>query len=208
MRRSGSSSLQWQQPISEDDKKKFEEGWTEMMKEYWRERMYRLRVIDTGALYGSIKGSLVTQQDITTIEHTFNEYGVFVARGTSPAFDWKYWGHNANIRRKDGTTGRVRRQRNGNGQLEFLDPQYREDNGLMEKKRVGRAWGGRLAGGNPKGKRDWLFGKYYASVDKLNEFEAMFYGSSYCGMVASLIQEVMTNGASIDGKNRIAVKWD
>ena len=67
---------------------------------------------------------------------------------------------------------------------------------------------GRLAGGNPKGKRDWLFGKYYASVDKLNEFEAMFYGSSYCGMVASLIQEVMTNGASIDGKNRIAVKWD
>ena len=50
MRRSGSSSLQWQQPISEDDKKKFEEGWTEMMKEYWRERMYRLRVIDTGAL--------------------------------------------------------------------------------------------------------------------------------------------------------------
>ena len=107
------------------------------MKEYWRERMYRLRVIDTGALYGSIKGSLVTQRDITTIEHTFNEYGVFVARGTSPAFDWKYWGHNANIRRKDGSTGKVRRQRNGNGQLEFLDAEYRQLHGLVEKKRVG-----------------------------------------------------------------------
>ena len=41
-----------------DELLKYEKGWTENMGTYWRERMERLRTIDTGALYSSIKGHL------------------------------------------------------------------------------------------------------------------------------------------------------
>ena len=53
-----------------DELLKYEQGWTSNMGDYWRERMERLRTIDTGALYSSIKGHL-EQGATTTIEHKF-----------------------------------------------------------------------------------------------------------------------------------------
>lgn len=203
MRRRGSDSLDVKLPISEEDKQKFEEGWTKMMGEYWRERLMRMHLIDTGTLYGSIKGQLSADGENVSIAHSFVEYGIRVAAGTSPAFKWRLWGHNAKIR------GKQERERVGSGQLEFLDPTYRRTHGLEEKKRVGPAWGGRLAGGNPKGRRDWFFGKYWSSVQTLNEFEAMYYGTAYLGLVASLLQEVMARGSGApSNNNRVTVKWD
>ena len=58
-----------------DELLKYEKGWTENMGTYWRERMERLRTIDTGALYSSIKGHL-EQGATTTIEHKFLMYGI------------------------------------------------------------------------------------------------------------------------------------
>lgn len=71
-----------------DELLKYEKGWTENMGDYWRERMERLRTIDTGALYASIKGHL-EQGTVTTIEHTFLQYGIYVAAGVGPAHVWK-----------------------------------------------------------------------------------------------------------------------
>lgn len=71
-----------------DELLKYEKGWTENMADYWRERMERLRTIDTGALYASIKGHL-EQGTVTTIEHTFLQYGIYVAAGVGPAHVWK-----------------------------------------------------------------------------------------------------------------------
>lgn len=71
-----------------DELLKYEKGWTENMGTYWRERMERLRTIDTGALYSSIKGHL-EQGTVTTIEHTFLQYGIYVAAGVGPAHVWK-----------------------------------------------------------------------------------------------------------------------
>ena len=45
------------------------------MGDYWRERMERLRTIDTGRLYASIKAHL-EQGSVTTIEHNFLQYGI------------------------------------------------------------------------------------------------------------------------------------
>ena len=41
-----------------DDLLKYEHGWADSMGEFWRERMERLRTIDTGALYRSIKAHI------------------------------------------------------------------------------------------------------------------------------------------------------
>ena len=73
-----------------DELLKYEKGWTDNMGDYWRERMERLRTIDTGALYASIKGHL-EQGTVTTIEHTFLQYGIYVAAGVGPAHVWKKW---------------------------------------------------------------------------------------------------------------------
>ena len=72
------------------------------------------------------------------------------------------------------------------GQLPFLLPGgelYRESHGLDKPKKVGPAWGGRVAGGQPHTKRDWFFRKYYSSRMVLNEMEAAAYGQEYQGMM-------------------------
>lgn len=163
-----------------DELLKYEKGWTENMGDYWRERMERLRTIDTGALYASIKGHL-EQGSVTTIEHAFLQYGIYVAAGVGPAHVWKKWTE---------AQGGEKIMRPNDGDLDFLNKQYRAERKLDKPKKVGPAWGGRVAGGVPKGRRDWFSAKYYASVMKLNEHEANFYGETYNGLMASALTEI------------------
>lgn len=163
-----------------DELLKYEKGWTENMADYWRERMERLRTIDTGALYASIKGHL-EQGSVTTIEHAFLQYGIYVAAGVGPAHVWKKWTE---------AQGGEKIMRPNDGDLDFLNKQYRAERELDTPKKVGPAWGGRVAGGVPIGRRDWFSAKYYASVMKLNEHEANFYGETYNGLMASALTEI------------------
>lgn len=73
-----------------DDLLRYERGWANAMGDYWRERMERLRTIDTGRLYASIKAHL-EQGSVTTIEHNFLQYGIYVAAGVGPAHEWYKW---------------------------------------------------------------------------------------------------------------------
>lgn len=85
-------------PISEADKIKFEQGWTREMANYFRERMLRLKIYDTGALYRSV----ATSYRGKTIEIKFLEYGLYVAKGVGKGYtpgnqgnidalkDWKH----------------------------------------------------------------------------------------------------------------------
>ena len=169
--------------VTQKDLEQYEEGWTRAMCRFWMERMRKLRIGDTGALSSSLMG-VRSPGPVTTIEHSFLRYGIFVAAGTGPAHSWERWGNNAK------RLGKKARPRMTGGQLEFLDPAYRQQNGLDEKKRVGPAWGGRMAGGDPKGRRDWFSKKYYSSVMRLNEFESAFYGDAYNGLLSSAIDEM------------------
>lgn len=166
---------------AEEERRRFEEQWTKNMIVYWQERIDKLRVVDTGSMRSSITGML-HPGPVTTIEHSFFVYGRYVADGVSPAFQWKYWGGNIP---KGGT--RTPRQRLAGGKLEFFDDAYRRKHKLNDSKRVGPAWGGREAGGTPKGERDWFFRKYYASRMVLNEMEAAAYGQAYQGMLTQAI---------------------
>lgn len=162
-------------------------AWAENMLLYWRERMQRVGLIaDTGTLQRSLQYKVDTGQ-VTTLEHRFAMYGIYVARGTSPAFAWKLWGHNKpKTPRERGTTGQA-------GTVDFLDNAYRRENGLDKKKRVGPAWGGRLAGGPPIGARDWWARKYAYSMFRLNETNAAMYGELYNGFLLQAV-EIAING--------------
>lgn len=162
-----------------EELKKFEEEWTENMCVYWRERMQRLHVWDTGNLNHSLQGTLHAGNP-TTIEHKFAMYGIYVAAGVG---------------------GNMQNRIEG-GHLEFFDPAYREEHGLDKPKQVGPAWskasvkfprnakGRVIAGGHPRERRNWFSYKYLSSVRKLNEVEAAAYGDLYQGALASALEEI------------------
>ena len=156
-----------------------ERQWTQNMGVYWRERLQKLRVYDTGALYNSIVG-MIHQGPNTTIEHQFLLYGKYIDDGVGREF-----GTNWYSRGGEGTWNA--------GQLPFLLPggeEYRERHGLNKPKKVGPAWGGRVAGGHPRQKKPWFFKKYYASRMWLNEVEAAAYGQAYQGVIASAFDQL------------------
>lgn len=176
--------------FNEQEIKLYEREWSKMMIDIWREKIQQLDISDTGALRDSFT-ELVTTGKVTTIEHKFLQYGIFVAAGVSPAFVWKYWAGNI----PKGESGNTPRERIGDsGQLEFLDKSYRQEHGLDEPKKVGPSWGGRVAGGTPKGKRDWFFRKYYYSIRRLNLEESAFYGRAYQGLMSSFLDELFSGG--------------
>lgn len=159
----------------------FRKQWTDNMVRYWQERMDKLRIHDTGQLRSSIVGMLHSGP-VTTIEHSFLVYGKYISDGVGREFGRGY----------TDSMGRTYDSSRGGegtwnaGQLPFLLPggeAYREKHGLDKPKKVGPAWGGRVAGGHPREKRDWFFRKYYASRMVLNEMEAAAYGQAYQGMM-------------------------
>lgn len=164
---------------------KFEQGWTKEMITYWRERLLKVRAYNTGALYKSFTGSIHGN----TIEHKFLLYGIYVAAGVGREFGKGY----------TDSLGRTYESSRGgegtlnDGQLPFLLPggyKYRMDHGLNKKKKVGPAWGGEVAGGKPRQKRDWFSKKYYSSIMVLGEVEASFYGEAYMGLVADALDDM------------------
>ena len=155
---------------------RFRRQWTENMVKYWQERIDKMKISDTGQLRSSIMG-MIHQGPSTTIEHSFLVYGIYVSNGVGREF-----GSNWGSRGGEGTWNA--------GQLPFLLPcgeAYRAKHGLDKPKKVGPAWGGRVAGGHPREKRDWFFRKYAASRHVLNEMEAAAYGQAYQGMLTQAI---------------------
>lgn len=52
-----------------DELRKYHKGWADAMGVFWRERMEKLRTIDTGALYSSIKAR-IEEGSVTTSNST------------------------------------------------------------------------------------------------------------------------------------------
>lgn len=163
----------------------FRKQWTQNMVRYWQERIDKLRINDSGALRSSIVGMLHSGP-VTTIEHSFLVYGKYISDGVGREFGKGY----------TDSMGRTYSSSRGGegtwnaGQFPFLLPRgeaYREKHGLDKPKKVGPAWGGRVAGGKPHEKRDWFFRKYYASRMVLNEIEAAAYGQAYQGMLTQAV---------------------
>lgn len=172
----------------------FEQGWTSSMVAFWRERIARLGINDTQALYNSLQGVLHPGPP-TTIEHSFLIYGLYVSEGVGREFGTGYTdslGRTYSSSRGEGTIN--------SGQLPFLLPggeEYRREHKLDEPKKVGPAWGGRVAGGHPREKDDWYWRKYYASRMVLNEVEAAAYGTAYQGMLTRTLGAVISQKIAV-----------
>lgn len=102
---------------TDEDRKKYQEAWAEMMVTIWREKIERLHVIDTYSLHQQIKDNVVTSSDsVSTIQHKFLEYGIYQDLGVGNGYS------------KD----------NG-GNLEILNPVYRAEHNMGEPRKP-RVW--------------------------------------------------------------------
>ena len=177
--------------MQQEDREKYIREWAANMVTYWRERIVRLQVKDTNALNASIQAQLLLEGAKATINHSFLYYGKYVDDGTGREFN------NHGYTDSLGRTYSSNRGGEGtwnSGQLPFLLPggeEYRAKHGLDKPKRVGPAWGGRVAGGHPRRPKPWFFDKYIASKFVLNELEQDFWGKSYQGMLTQAIDLVM-----------------
>lgn len=152
---------------TDEDRKKYQEAWAEMMVTIWREKIERLHVINTYALHQQITDNVITSSDaMSTIQHKFLEYGIYQDVGTGNGYS------------KD----------NG-GYLKILDPVYREEHGLDKPRKVGPKAGGYYTSGNPRIPREWFSRSYYASVMVLKEQMAYMYGEEFCGLLVDKIEE-------------------
>lgn len=171
--------------VSEDELRRFEEGWTKMMVTIWQEKLQLLQVDDTGSLRASIEARALLDGAKKSIEHAFLEYGKFADDGTGREF--------TNTGYTDSLGRHYESSRQADGTLPFLLPggeDYRREHGLDKPKKVGPAWGGRVAGGHPRRANEWFYRKYYASRMVLNELEQQYYGNAYLGMMATGLDEL------------------
>lgn len=154
-------------PKTEGELTAYEKGWMDTMVDIWHEQMVQLKAVSSGSLYGSVAGSM-SVADITTIQHRFLMYGLYVAHGTGYGY-----------------------RRGNGGDLKFLSDSYRKETGLDKPRKRGPGWGGGYTSGEPRQKKDWLDRKYYYSVMRMNETLAAHYGEAYQGMIVSCLDAIL-----------------
>lgn len=167
----------------------YERGWSRMMIDIWREKIQQLNITDSGALQNSME-ELVSTGQVTTIEHKFLQYGLFVAAGVGKGFA------------------------HGNpGDLLFMGDSYRKGKHAYDSRQVGAGLSeehmkspkfehvtvqrgpnkgkeAALTSGEKRMPRDWFFKKYYYSIRRLNLTEAEFYGKAYQGLMSSFLDDL------------------
>ena len=148
-------------------RRKWVEGWNDMMLDIWAERIYKLGVRDTNALYHSLRAFDVKADgrflDLT-LSHSFLEYGIWQDLGTGYGY----------------------RLDNG-GILEFLDEDYRREHQLDKPRKRGPKWGGGYTSGTPRERRRWESPGYYRSALKLRDFMAGSLGEEFVGILCSAL---------------------
>ena len=171
----------------------YERGWSKMMIDIWREKIQQLNISDSGALRASFE-ELVTTGHVTTIEHKFLQYGLFVAAGVGKGF-----------------------AHDNGGDLLFMGDSYREGKRAYGSRQVGAGLSeehmkspkfehitvqrgpnkgkeAALTSGEKRMPRDWFFKKYYYSIRRLNLTESAFYGRAYQGLMSSFLDELFSGG--------------
>lgn len=169
----------------------YERGWSRMMIDIWREKIIQLNITDSGALQGSLQ-ELVSTGHVTTIEHKFLQYGLFVAAGVGKGFAH---GNGGNLlfmgdKFREGKQEYGARQVGaGLSEEHMRGPKFKEvtvQRGPNAGKRAA------LTSGEKRMPRDWFFKKYYYSIRRLNLTEAEFYGKAYQGLMSSFLDELFT----------------
>lgn len=72
------------QGMTEEELRKFEEGWVEMMASIWVDKIVKLHLVDTGQLIRSMEYRMAEMEGGRMSEHSFRLYGIYVAIGVGP----------------------------------------------------------------------------------------------------------------------------
>lgn len=174
---------------SQRELEQYERGWSRTMLDIWREKIQQLNITDSGALQESME-ELVSTGQVTTIEHKFLQYGLFVAAGVGKGFA------------------------HGNpGDLLFMGDSYRKGKHAYDSRQVGAGLSeehmkspkfehvtvqrgpnkgkeAALTSGEKRMPRDWFFKKYYYSIRRLNLTESEFYGRAYQGLMSNFLDDL------------------
>lgn len=146
---------------TDEDRRKYMDAWEKMMVTIWKEKILRLRVVDTTQLHNDITGNIASSgSSLSSIQHKFMEYGIY----------------------QDCGTGRGYAKDNG-GNLDFLDSTFRKKEYAHKQK------SGKVTLGEPRKPREWFSRAYFASVMVLKEQMAYMYGEEFCGMLVDKIEE-------------------
>lgn len=143
-----------------DDIDKYVDAWTKTQLDIWKEKVSRLGVVRSGALYNSFNAAIDALSSGQTITMRFLQYGIYQALGTGPEFT-----------------------KNNGGDLPFLGQEYREAHGLNNPRKVGPAWGGYKTSGKPRKPRDWYSKKLYMSTMAMVEDLARILGENITHVV-------------------------
>lgn len=168
-------------PVTEQDIRKWEDGWADMMVSIWRENILRLGIVDTRRLHDRMSYRVTETEGQVTIAHEFMLYGLYVARGVGQGFE-----------------------RGNPGDLPIMDKTYRKMHGLDKPRKRGPQWGGGYTSGKPRKKRDWFAEKYMRSIRVLTEVERSLYGNAYMGTLSNVVQAIF-GGKEVSGSSGTTV---
>lgn len=167
----------------------YERGWSKMMIDIWREKIQQLNITDSGALRDSMT-ELVQTGQVTTIEHKFLQYGLFVAAGVGKGFyhdnpgDLLFMGD----RYRQGKRAYGSRQVGaGLSEEHMKSPKFER---VTVQRGPNKGKEAALTSGEKRMPRDWFFKKYYYSIRRLNLEESAFYGRAYRGLMSSFLDEL------------------
>ncbi len=172
---------------SQEEIDAYNTGWSSFMVNILREQIQRLQVTDSGSLFQSVN-ELIQTGTVTTIEHKFLMYGIYVAAGVGNGFkhgnggDLLFLGDSYR-----NAHGEYRSRQVGAGLSEhaMLSPKYKRIT-VKRGKNAGKE--AALTSGNKRQARDWFFKKYYYSLHRLNETNAQFFGAAYQGLTSSFLE--------------------
>ena len=74
-------------PVTEEDIRAWEDGWSEMMITIWREKIMSLGIVDTMTLYNRLSHVVSRAEGVTAVTHEFMEYGIFMEAGTGRGYE-------------------------------------------------------------------------------------------------------------------------
>lgn len=139
------------------DTERYVHGWTREQLLIWKEKIERWNIIRSGRLHESFTSAIQNATEGYTIEMKFAAYGIYQALGVGNG----YYHDNP-------------------GDLDILNPEYREKHGLNERRWAGPVPGYNryLTSGKPRKRRDWYSKKLYMSMRALIEDLARITGEA------------------------------
>ncbi len=170
-----SGTREIKRPVTEEDIRKWEQGWTEMMVTIWQEKIRQLGIIDTMRLHNTLDHQVVDTGGSVTIAHEFMMYGIYVAKGVGRGY-------------RRGNSGLD--DENG---LQFLGKSYRKAHGLNKKRLRSKKSEGLMTSGKPRQRRDWFTPRYLGSIDILTQVEVSLYGEAYMGTLSNVVGAMFGN---------------